>query len=106
MRTKLLTILVGGIVAVAALICTLLIANRPQRVSIEASIAKESPDDGFAHSIFESLLQNHVMPKAMSISLPGTAIAWHRNHVDRDRLDGYLAAVSACSPDTTPARFP
>ena len=100
-RNRFLTFLVVGVVAAALLAGLFLVANRPQLVTIEASIPVDFPGAGFSHNAFESLLRKYV-DAAGDVDFA----AWHGNRQDRGQLEAYLAAVSAYSPDATPERFP
>jgi hypothetical protein len=95
-----LTILVAGLLAAALLAVAFMVANRPQLITIDASIPGDFPSAGFSHDAFESLLRKYV-DSTGSVDFAG----WHGNRQDRERLDAYLAAVSAFSPDATPERF-
>ena len=101
MRNRFLTFLIAGVIAAAVLAGAFLFANRPQLVTIDASIPAEFPGTGFSHDAFESLLRKHV-DSAGNVDFAG----WHGKPRDRDQLEAYLAAVSAYSPEVTPERFP
>ncbi len=101
MQINFLTIVSVVAIAAVTLVCTFFIANRPQIITIDAEIPADFPASGFAHDTFENLLRVYVDANG-NVDFDG----WHRNLPDRKRLDGYLAAVSAFSPEATPERFP
>ncbi len=101
MRFNFLTILIAGVILVIALVCVSLVANRPQFITIDASIPQNFPAAGFAHDSFEDLLRKYVDADG-NLDFD----AWHKNVPDRQRLDSYLAAVSRFSPAASPERFP
>ncbi len=101
MQINFLTIVSVVAIAAVTLVCTFFIANRPQIITIDAEIPADFPASGFAHDTFENLLRVYVDANG-NVDFDG----WHRNLPDRGQLDGYLAAVSAFSPEATPGRFP
>jgi len=101
MRINFLTIILAGALIIAALACTFFILNRPQLVPVDAAIPLDFPAAGFSHDTFEDLLREYV-DSSGNVEFDG----WHRSLPDRKRLDSYLAAVGAFSPEATPGRFP
>ena len=95
-----MTIVLYGALLALMTVGLLLFVNRPQLIAINAAIPGDFPAEGFSHDPFEGLLQKYVDDEGNI----GYA-AWHANVADRDRLDGYLAAVARFSPEETPARF-
>ncbi len=88
------------------LVLILLIGAAPlspaaQKIAVTASIPSEFPDHGFDHSDFEDLLTSYVHPNGHV-----DYESWHLAAGDVQKLDAYLAAVSAYSPENTPNRFP
>jgi len=75
--------------------------NRPRIVRVDAPLPAGFPDGGFSHAGFERLLARYVYADG-NVDYP----SWHARDDDVAALDAYLAAVTAYSPDTTPARFP
>jgi len=76
-------------------------ANRPRHVSVNAPLAQSFPEEGFTHDAFASLLREYVSPDGRV-----DYEQWHRSEDSVATLDGYLAAISLFSPDSTPERFP
>lgn len=74
--------------------------TRPTLVEIHAQIPDDFHDEGFSHVIFESLLRTYVDDQGQV-----DYGAWQASNKDIRRLDGYLAAVAAYSPDSAPERF-
>lgn len=101
MRFSLLSIFVAIGILVIALVCVFFVANRPQLITIDATIPENFPAAGFAHDTFEDLLGKYVDADG-NLDFD----AWHRNLPDRRLLDNYLAAVSRFSPAASPERFP
>jgi hypothetical protein len=95
-----LKILVSILVVLAILAVTILILNRPRMVTIDSEIPDGFPSDGFAHSVFERLLQTYVNESGKV-----DYDRWQSNTEDRRSLDSYLAAVSRFSPASSPERF-
>jgi hypothetical protein len=95
-----LSIFLWTILLLTLIVTAYLVANRPRKVVIEATVPADFPADNFSHAAFEELLQRFVT---------------HDGHVDYEnwqlssrsvaQLDSYLAAVSHYSPDNTPQRF-
>ncbi|MDX1405034.1 MAG: DUF547 domain-containing protein [Woeseiaceae bacterium] len=100
MWIKVLTVLAAGIAVLVVLVCAFVLANRPVLVTIDADIPAGFPENAFSHEIFEDLLHKYVDAQG-AVDFE----AWHANDADRLRLDGYLAAIAAYSPDVTPERF-
>jgi hypothetical protein len=100
MRSNWVIFLLATVVIIAVLIGGFLVANRPQRVHIDANLPTDFPAPGFSHASLEALLERHVDAHG-HIDFG----QWHMSHQDRAELDGYLAAVGAYSPDSTPERF-
>lgn len=96
-----MTYFVAAALLVAAIAATFWVVNRPQLVVIGAGLPGDFPDTGFSHSSFEGLL-------AAYVDSDGRVDygRWHTNDGDRRRLDAYLAAVAAYSPQNAPERFP
>ncbi|MBT8102290.1 MAG: DUF547 domain-containing protein [Gammaproteobacteria bacterium] len=89
------------LLALAAVVLTFFWVNRPRKISIDAPVAADFPEQGFSHDAFEALLREHVTP--------GGRVdydRWHASSASVSALDSYLAAVSRFSPETTPTRFP
>jgi len=101
MRFSLLSIFVAIAILVIALVCVFFVANRPQLITIDATIPENFPAAGFAHDTFEDLLRKYVDADG-NLDFD----AWHKNLPDRRLLDNYLAAVSRFSPTASPERFP
>lgn len=91
-------LLIAGILLAAAAV--FFIANRPQLVTIDASVPADFPTEGFSHTTFESLLHAYVDDEGRV-----EYERWHSNEDHLRQLDGYLAAVAAYSPVNAPARF-
>ncbi len=99
-RTGILGVIVSALAIGIVLIACVFFLNRPQLVVIDADLPGQFPSDGFAHDSFEILLKEYVNENGLV-----DYDRWHSSESDRLRLDNYLAAVSAFSPDTTPERF-
>lgn len=95
---RIAVIIVIGIVLLAAGFFWL---NRPQFVSIHASLPDDFPASGFSHQTFERLLGRFV-----DTSGHIDYDSWHQSPEAFAELDTYLAAVSAYSPENSPHRFP
>lgn len=95
-----LSITIWALIILAVVAATLLWVNRPRRVVIDAPVAQDFPEQGFAHDAFESLLREYVTPEGRV-----DYGRWHGSDESIAELDGYLAAVGRFSPDATPARF-
>jgi hypothetical protein len=74
--------------------------NRPQVVTITASIPESFPPAGFSHAVLEQLLEQYVDDQG-NVDYD----RWHRNRSDRESLEQYLAAVSKFSPQAAAERF-
>ena len=83
-----------------AVVVLLLLVNRPQNVVIDAPVPVAFQGAGFPHDSFENLLGQYVSADG-EIDYE----AWHASASSVAGLDGYLAAVSAISPETDPERF-
>ncbi len=101
MRFNLLSIFLGGVILVFALVCVYFVANRPLLITIDADIPENFPDSSFAHDTFEGLLREYV-DAGGNVDFD----RWHQNPQDLALLDRYLAAVGRFSPAATPERFP
>ena len=101
MRFNLLSIFLGGVILVFALVCVYFVANRPLLITIDADIPENFPDSSFAHDSFENLLRQYV-DAGGNVDFE----RWHQNPQDLALLDRYLAAVGRFSPAATPERFP
>lgn len=88
------------IIVVVLLVAGFFFVNRPQLITINAAVARDFPGNGFSHRAFETLLQTFV-DAAGEVNYA----RWHADPNAIAELDSYLAAVSAYSPETTPARF-
>ena len=75
--------------------------NRPLRISIDAPLPVEFPQQGFSHASLEELLQIYVTDDGRV-----DYSRWHEQSTSRSQLNSYLAAVSHYSPDSAPKRFP
>jgi hypothetical protein len=89
---------IAGFVVVT--IAAFAVVNRPQLMVVDAEIAPGYPADGFPHDAFENLLRKYV-DSGGKVDYE----AWHGNAADRRRLESYLAAAGAYSPESTPERF-
>lgn len=67
---------------------------------VKAPLPQDFPASGFSHAAFESLLHRFVKNDRVDYA------AWHADAGAVARLDSYLAAVAAFSPDNAPQRFP
>jgi hypothetical protein len=85
---------------VALLVGGFALLNRPQFIPVGADIPVDFPTDTFSHRDFESLLEKYV-------DQDGNVdyVRWLGSPESVSTLNGYLAAVSAYSPDATPERF-
>ena len=70
------------------------------KIPVDAPIPADFPTDSFTHDDLEELLTAYVHPDGQV-----DYVSWHANRDDVERLDRYLAAVSAFSPDNAPNRF-
>ena len=68
--------------------------------SVTAQLPKNFPQQGFSHQAFEDLLQRFVVNNRVDYD------AWHADLQAIGKLNAYLAAVAAYSPDNAPERFP
>lgn len=94
--------IIAAIVAILAVLASAaLIVNRPVYVRVDAETPAGFPARGFSHQLFEDLLAEFV-DEAGRVDYE----RWHVDHGAIERLDSYLAAVAAYSPETTPERFP
>ncbi|MBT8077783.1 MAG: DUF547 domain-containing protein [Gammaproteobacteria bacterium] len=75
-------------------------ASAAQRITIEADIPDVYAGGGFAHDDFEELLATYIRANGHV-----DYDSWHANAGDLGKLDGYLAAVSAFSPENANERF-
>jgi len=89
-----------AIAFLVAVVALLLLVNRPQYVVIDAPLPVAYEGVGFPHGLFENLLGRYV-------SADGKIdyAAWQASASSVAELNGYLAAVSAISPETDPERF-
>lgn len=94
------TILLAIALVIALLAVIVYRLDRPQLNTIDAMVPQDFPPDGFSHRLFEGLLKSYVND-AGKVDYD----AWHDSDDDNRRLDSYLAAVSAYSPDNAPDRF-
>ena len=94
---KIAVIIVGGILL---LLIAVAFVNRPRLITVQADLPKDFPEDGFSHSVFETLLKTYVDSEG-KIDYP----RWQNSAEDRSLLDSYLAAVSAYSPENSSKRF-
>ena len=90
----------GLLIIVALLVGGFALLNRPQFIPVDADIPVDFPTDTFSHRDFESLLEKYVdqdgnVDYSTWLGSPESVLI----------LNGYLAAVSAYSPDATPERF-
>jgi len=92
---------IWALLALAAIVVTFFVVNRPRKVIIDAQIATGFPQQGFSHAAFESLLQEYVTPEGQV-----DYGRWLASDASVSALESYLAAVSRFSPDNTPERFP
>ena len=74
--------------------------TRPTLVEIHADIPDGFPAQGFSHTVFEDLLKTYVDDRGQV-----DYEAWRESAKDTGRLESYLAAVAAHSPDSAPERF-
>lgn len=75
-------------------------ASAAQRIAVNAPISADFPETGFSHDAFEELLTTYVHPNGHV-----DYDSWHQNGTDVIKLDTYLAAVSAYSPENAAERF-
>ncbi len=73
--------------------------TRATLVTVDAELPHNFPAEGFDHDSFEQLLSRFVVDGR--VDYPG----WHGDAAARKRLDSYLAALAAYSPDSHPERF-
>jgi len=90
----------GLLIIVALLVGGFALLNRPQFIPVVADIPVDFPADSFSHRDFESLLEKYVDQDG-NVDYAG----WLGSPESVSTLNGYLAAVSAYSPDATPERF-
>ena len=90
----------GLLIIVALLVGGFALLNRPQFIPVDADIPVDFPTDTFSHRDFESLLEKYVDQDG-NVDYAG----WLGSLESVSTLNGYLAAVSAYSPDATPERF-
>jgi hypothetical protein len=89
----------AAITMIACWGCRVLV--QPTTIRTTAAIPADFPADGFSHAAFESLLRQYVRADG-DVDYE----AWKADARSLARLDGYLAAVAAYSPDNAPERFP
>ena len=94
-------VLFAVLIIAAVVVAGCLWAIRPQRVPVDATVPPGFPDGGFSHATFESLLRQYADAEGR-VDYAG----WHASTDSTSQLHGYLAAVSAFSPENSPARFP
>jgi len=94
-------ILLAVALGIAILVAGFLWVNRPQTISVNASLPVDFPDDLFSHHLFERLLLRFVDADGR-VDYQG----WYESTDARADLDSYLAAVSTYSPDNSAERFP
>ena len=94
-------ILLAVALSIAIVVAGFLWVNRPQFISVNASLPADFPDDVFSHRLFEQLLLRLVDADGR-VDYQG----WYDSTDARADLDSYLAAVSTFSPDSSPERFP
>jgi len=94
-------VLFAALIITAFVVAGCLWAFRPLLVPVTAAVPAEFPADSFSHEGFESLLRQYTDANGR-VDYAG----WHASVESISLLDGYLAAVSAYSPDNTPQRFP
>ena len=92
--------LVAFLVLVGLAAAVLFVVNRPQLVVIDAPIPADFPADGFSHRTFERLLSRFV-----NAAGDVDYASWQSSAESLAELEGYLAAVSFYSPESTPGRF-
>lgn len=92
---------IWALLALAAVVVTFFVVNRPRKVIIDAPIATEFPQQGFSHAAFEDLLREYVTREGQV-----DYGRWLASYASVSALESYLAAVSRFSPDNTPERFP
>ena len=90
----------GLLIIVALLVGGFALLNRPQFIPVDADIPVDFPTGTFSHRDFESLLEKYVDQDG-NVDYAG----WLGSPESVSTLNGYLAAVSAYSPDATPERF-
>jgi hypothetical protein len=90
----------GLLIIVALLVGGFALLNRPHFIPVAADIPVDFPADSFSHRDFASLLEKYVDQDG-NVDYAG----WLGSPESVSTLNGYLAAVSAYSPDATPERF-
>ena len=95
--TALYTFLLAVLLSVAGI----WLSNRPDVISVQASIPDKFPDAGFSHDDFEVLLTAYVDDEGdVNYS------EWYRSPDALEKLHSYLAAVASYSPENAAERFP
>jgi len=89
------------LLAIVTIVATFFVANRPRRVTIDAPLAVDFPEQGFPHDGFEALLREYVTQDG-EVDYE----RWYSSSESVAALDGYLAAVSRFSPENAAGRFP
>ncbi len=69
-------------------------------ITVNATVPSDFPDDSFSHDIFEQLLRAYVDTDGHV-----DYDRWQATDRDVAKIDSYLAAVSAFSPENSPDRF-
>lgn len=95
------SIVIWVVLAIAAVVATFFLANRPRKVVIDAPLAADFPEQGFPHDGFETLLREYVTQNG-EVDYE----RWHASLESVTALDEYLAAVSRFSPENAAERFP
>ncbi len=90
----------GLLIIVALLVGGFALLNRPHFIPVAADIPIDFPAGTFSHRDFESLLEKYVDQDG-NVDYAG----WLGSPESVSTLNGYLAAVSAYSPDATPEKF-
>ena len=75
-------------------------ASAAKLITVDASVPQNFPDDGFSHDEFEQLLRKYVDSDG-NVDYD----TWHATEDDVAKIDSYLAAVTAFSPENAPERF-
>ena len=101
LRSTILYVAIGLTVLAITVVASFWVFNRSILVIIDADIPASFASREFEHEMFEKLLMNFVDAEG-NVDYEG----WHYSSDAQAQLNGYLAAVSAYSPDATPARFP
>lgn len=101
MWRKIVSVATVAVIFLIVAVVGLFVINKPRLTIIDAEIPTGFPAGGFDHAVFERLLVDYV-DSTGGVDYDG----WHSSAESQAMLNGYLAAVSAYSPEATPGRFP